>query len=265
MEKEKETRYKPLEKPELEAKEILPNCEDFEEPEKAEAIIRHLELTVGDTIREQGKEYIINPRWVLRGHSPVQYKDTIESLKKILTKEEIKAVSQAIGRRTKDYNKKLYDRITKRTDRFYWRGNIKKSLPQETKDLLEFLKSDNAVTGINNTLYHLLSKDKEDYLICYRCAWKGLPIPDQREWSEENDGEYRVLTDSEADQAFDDYFEDDYLWKQAVENGNTTSGFADWVEEVKNCDGRGATLNSYDGCEEEQEVNGTDYYIYRSN
>lgn len=266
MENKKEVRYEPLPQPEIEkAKEVKPNTEDFNEPEKAEALIRNLGLSIGDTITEDsdGEYYTINPRMVLRGNSPEYYAKTIENLKKILTKQEIKAISSAISRNTKDYNKKLYDRIKKRTDKFYWRYNIKKSIPQEIKEILEFFKSDNH-TGLDNTIYHLLSKGKEDFLICYRCAWKGLPIPDQREWNEENNGEYRVLTDSEADQAVEDYLDED-MWKQAVEANNTTKGYDDWVEDVKGCDGRGSSLNGYDGSEEEQEVNGVTYFIYRTN
>jgi hypothetical protein len=39
---------------------------------------------------------------------------------------------------------------------------IKKSISEEVKKVLEFFKNNNH-TGINNTIYHLLSKDKKDY------------------------------------------------------------------------------------------------------
>ena len=121
-------------------------------------------------------------------------------------------------------------------------------------------------TGLNNTIYHLLSKDIQDFIYCYRCAWKNKPIPNIQKWNERDDGEYRVLTDSEADYNAREYLEgDEYLWKQAVESGNTTSGFNEWVEYVINMDGRASILNSYDGSEEQEDINGTPYYIYRTN
>jgi hypothetical protein len=264
MTEQKTIRYEALPKPEIkELLEVKPNTEDFENPEKAEALIKNLKLQIGDTIQENGEDFIINPRMILNGTSPNEYKTTIENLKKILTKQEIKNMSRAINKNTKDYNKKLYDKITKRTDEFYYRHEIKKTIPKEIKEVLEFFRHNNH-TGVNNTIYHLLSKGKEDFLMCYKTAWKNQPIPDQREWREENDGEYVVLTDTEADDRFDDYIDEDY-WKEAVKSGNTTQGFDDWKEEVKRCDGRGNSLNSYDGREEVEEINGTEYFIYRTN
>ena len=131
---QKKIRYEAEPKPELDNITVIrPDTQEFSEPEKAEAIIRHLQLKTGDTIRENDGYYVINPRYELQGESPEHYKKTINNLKKILTKQEIQAISKAISKNTKDYNKKLYDRITKKTDKFYYRQNIKKSLPQEIK------------------------------------------------------------------------------------------------------------------------------------
>ncbi len=267
MEQEK-IRFEAEPKPEIEnVITIIPDTENFDEPEKAEAIIKNLGLSVGDTIKDDGEDFVINPRMVLEGDSPKHYKETIENLKKILTKQEIKAISNYIKRKKEDEKArdKIYYSIEKRTDKFYWRYNIKKSLPQETKDILEFFKNNNH-TGINNTIYHLLSKEKEDYVNCYKFAWNNKPIPNIQEWRETNDGEYMVLTESEADTRADEYLmDDDYLWKSAVESGNTTSGQQEWADWVINCDGRGSVLNHYDGCEESEEIKGVWYYIYRTN
>ena len=265
-EEEEEIRYKPEDKPELEGvKEIIPDTEDFVNPDKAEAIIKNLNLSSADTIQEDenGEEYIINPVYVLEGTSPEEYKTTVDNLKKLLTKEEIEILHKAIVKRTKSYNETVYNRITKKLDSYFWRGNIRKTVLEEIKEVLEFFES--GTHTLHNTVYHLLSKDNDDYLICYRSAWFDRPIPDQREWNCRNDGEYRVLTDSEADNSFDDYFEDDELWKQAVESGNTTLSRDDWVEQIKNIEGRGNTLSCYDGVEEYEKVNNVDYYIYRTN
>jgi hypothetical protein len=75
---------------------------------------------------------------------------------------------------------------------------------------------------------------------------------------------YLICDDAEATERVEAYLkDDDYMWKEAVANGNTTEGLDDWAESVIQCDGRGSILNSYDGTEEEEEVNGTVYYIYR--
>ncbi len=265
MEEKQEVIFEEPEKPEQEnIITIQPNREDFEDSDKAHALIKNLSLSVGDTLRENENYFIVNPKMVLRGNAPKHYEKDIKNLKKILTEKEIKAVSQAISKRTKDYDKKLYNRVKKRFDGFYWRGEIKKSLSEEIREALESLKSEQS-SGAYNTLYHLLSKEKKDFIYCYKCAWRDKPTPNIQEWAEENDGEYRVLTDSEADSAVDDYFDDDYLWKQAVEAGQTTDSFEGWKDHVINMDGRGSLLNGYDGCEEYEGINGTDYYIYRTN
>ena len=254
-------------KPTLEnVKIIRPNAEDFNNPEKAEALITNLNLKVGDTLIENDDSYIVNPRYVLNGMSPYDYKTSIEHLKKILTKQEIKNMSRAINKNTKDYNKKLYDKLDKRLGYYYHKREIKKSIPLgEIRTALEYFKQDR-FTGLFNTIYHLLSKGQEKYLLCYKTAWKNLPIPDLREWREENDGEYDVFTDEEAEQRFNDYFEDsDYLWIDAVKEKQTTLGFDEWVEWVKESDGRGNSLNHYDGREEVETINDTEYYIYRTN
>ena len=263
---EKEYIFETPEKPEIEEGfEVEPDTQSFNEPEKAEALMRNLDLKIGDTIRENEGYYTINPRMVLKGETPDDYKKAIDNFKKLLTKEEIKTIGQAISRKTKSYNKNLYDKIKKKFDAFYWRGNIKKSLSDEIKTTLEIFK-EQKFNGIYNTLYHLLSKGNEDYIECYRCAWKNQPIPNTQRWSEEIDGEYRVMTDSEADISANDYLtDDDELWKQAVQSGNTTSSLQDWADQVLNIDGRASLLNGYDGCEEYEDINDTTYYIYRNN
>ncbi len=267
MEEKEVLSFEEPEKPEMEnVIEILPNTEEFDEPEKARAIIQNLSLSVRDTIKQSGEEFIINPRMVLEGDSPKHYKDTIDNLKKILTKQERKVISSYIKRKREDKKVRdnIYYTIEKRINKFYWRGDIKKSLPEDTKKILEFFKGED--TSIYNTIFHLLEKEKKDYRTCYLCAWGNKPIPNIQEWSKENDGEYKVLIDSEADYQAREYLEDDdYNWKCAVESGNTTEGLEDWADSVLKYDGRGSILNHYDGSEEYEEVDGVDYYIYRTN
>lgn len=268
MEK-KAVRFEAEPKPEIEGIiEIIPDTSEFDEPEKAQAIIKNLSLSVGDTIKENEECFTINPRMVLRGTSPEEYKRNVEEFKKILTKKEIKEIDNYIKRKKEDekIRDKIYYGIEKRTDKFFWRGNIKKSVPVEIKEVLEYFKGRGVLVGIHNTLYHLLNKGEEDYLICYKCAWENKPIPNIQEWGQENDGEYMILTDSEADYRANEYLTDDeYLWKCAVESGNTTAGLEEWAEDVLNMDGRGSVLSGYDGSEDYEKIDETDYYIYRTN
>ena len=75
-----------------------------------------------------------------------------------------------------------------------------------------------------------------------------------------------VLTDSEADKRVDEYL-DNYLddcceipeWIRPYFNEE------DWKRDVLRFDGRGSQLASYDGNEDMEEIEGTDYYIYRVN
>lgn len=267
MMEEKEIRFEAPEKPELtDLKEVAPDCQEFSNPEKAEAVIKSLSLSVGDTIREDSEEqYTINPRMVLSGTTPGEYKNLVENVKEILTKKEIYSISRYIQAKKENQKRRdeIYYSIKKRVNKFYKEGEVREDIKdQNIKDaLIELQKSTH---GFSNTIYHLLNNN--DYLICYKNAWDNKPIPNQQEWREEEDGKYRVLTDSEADDSAMEYLTDDtYLWTQSVEAGNTTESLNDWAENVLSCDGRGSVLNGYDGCEEYEKINGTDYFIYRTN
>lgn len=79
--------------------------------------------------------------------------------------------------------------------------------------------------------------------------------------------EYLVLTDEEADEEedrqLDNYIEECVL----CEIPNNLRGYFDDEAFKKDAkmDGRGHILSTYDGCEYEEEVNDTYYYIYRMN
>jgi hypothetical protein len=151
----------------------------------------------------------------------------------------------------------------------YWRDNyyeaIKPRLPIDAE-----LK--NQFAYVENILYHLLdnpygdapyrSNSEKKYIQSVQAAWFGQEL-EYREPISENSGEYRVLTDDEADSAMEDYVDED-MWKQAVEADQTTDSFEDWRDDVINMDGRGS-LASYDGEEREIEIDGETYYIYRVN
>lgn len=261
----KELKFETPEKPILEdLKEILPNCSDFDEPERAEAIIKNLNLSIGDTIRENENCFVINPKMVLRGTTPKAYEKESKYFKDLCTPLMLEQMSSQIKKKKKFGDKqrdKFYNSFCKKLD-----NRLKVKSLKESEAVKYFTQEDsfkNCVAGLHNSVYHLLDIERD--LNEFKLAWFNKPIPNTQTWDEENEGEYRVLTDYEADLACDDYFDDDYLWKEAVESGNTTLGQEEWIKWVIDMDGRGQTLSGYDGVEEYEDVNNTTYYIYRTN
>ena len=85
-------------------------------------------------------------------------------------------------------------------------------------------------------------------------------------YGDEENEEFIVLTDEEADSRCTEYLIDNKdLWKDAVENNRTEQGLEDWATEIIRMDGRGSVLADYDGDENKEEVDGVTYYIYRTN
>lgn len=79
--------------------------------------------------------------------------------------------------------------------------------------------------------------------------------------------EWRVLTEDEADAAFDEHLDsvlDDCILPDLDEALQCYFDRDAWKRDAS-FDGRGHHLNSYDGTEYEESVNGETYYIYRTN
>lgn len=79
--------------------------------------------------------------------------------------------------------------------------------------------------------------------------------------------EYLVLTDSEADDEWDsalDNYIDECILPEIPDHLQNYFDEEKWKQDAK-YDGRGQSLATYDGCEYDEEVNGTTYYIYRTN
>lgn len=92
-------------------------------------------------------------------------------------------------------------------------------------------------------------------------------IEDKYGYYEAEGGEYRVMNDDDADMAWDESLEE-YI-DDCLEMPDWIRPFFDrdkWKEEAKH-DGRGHCLSGYDGNEDEdeEEVNGERYYIFRVN
>lgn len=76
---------------------------------------------------------------------------------------------------------------------------------------------------------------------------------------------YLVCEDDEADKKATEYLTDEpYLWRECVSAEKTELGLEEWAEWVIRTDGRGHVLNSYDGHEHIETVEGTEYFIYRN-
>jgi hypothetical protein len=116
-------------------------------------------------------------------------------------------------------------------------------------------------------------EDDDDKLCCIALAWsrgEGDKTYPQDCTHERDDtvsiggSEYRIMTDDDADTAFDDYLEQ-MLDEPGMIPGADGSYFdrAAWKKDAA-MDGRGGSLSSYDGNEHEFCVDGNDWYhLYR--
>lgn len=84
---------------------------------------------------------------------------------------------------------------------------------------------------------------------------------------EADGGEYQVLTNDEAEEAWEedlDNYIDECILHELPEPYRQYFDDEKWKRDAK-YDGRGHSLNRYDGSEEEIKFNGIYYYIYRQN
>lgn len=120
-----------------------------------------------------------------------------------------------------------------------------------------------------NTVYFLVTDQVDPGQVnlrkSLREAWVGDEVVDRRTWYDTNDGEYLVLTDDEADRAWDDELEcyiDDCL--EIPDGMKPYFDRAKWKRDAR-MDGRGSALSSYDGAEHWVDVENTTFFIYRTN
>ena len=79
--------------------------------------------------------------------------------------------------------------------------------------------------------------------------------------------EYYVLTDSEADDKWDEYLDsyiDDVIMSEMPKHLQNYFDDERWKEDAR-YDGRGHSLASYDGHENEETIGDETFYIYRHN
>ena len=255
---------------------------EYLDEDKAKAIINFLGLNgETDTLSEDDDEYTVNPRHIKHGSSPAEYEEEIKCFKALLTPKQRDMVNSYLKLtsileycecgKVKD---KLYKKICTSLDK------LKDSKDKTVKE--NYAYCEKHAGYVANILHHLLwlpdhsektswhtpETEAPSHVKNYWQAWFGQKVIDYREAYWESDGVYLVLTDSEADRRDDQYYDDgemEYMWRQAVESKNTLLGYDDWVDDIHGNSSRGESLATYDGVENYEEVDGEDYYIYRTN
>ena len=244
----------------------------MEYEDKVLALAKHLDVNPA-LISESYNYYSVNERVVKRGKSPEQIKETAEDFRTILDTGMQGLISATIqSDRTKEQVDEVYAEVKKSLEPLADKAaKAKKKAetigrtdvpPQSPEGIYLRLQQDNMY--VENVLYHLLKSDS-DYATQLQKAWIGAPVDDIREDTTISDGEYLVMTDSEADQWEQDWLEN-LFEEQTYDVPDDLKRFMDVDKFVREYSGnRGENISGYDGQEYEQEFEGETYYIYRTN
>lgn len=244
----------------------------MEYEDKVLALAKHLDVNPA-LISESYNYYSVNERVVKRGKSPEQIKETAEDFRTILDTGMQGLISATIqSDRTKEQVDEVYAEVKKSLEPLADKAaKAKKKAetigrtdvpPQSPEGIYLRLQQDNMY--VENVLYHLLKSDS-DYATQLQKAWIGAPVDDIREDTTISDGEYLVMTDSEADQWEQDWLERTFE-EQTYDVPDDLKRFMDVDKFVREYSGnRGENISGYDGQEYEQEFEGETYYIYRTN
>ena len=244
----------------------------MEYEDKVLALAKHLDVNPA-LISESYNYYSVNERVVKRGKSPEQIKETAEDFRTILDTGMQGLISATIqSDRTKEQVDEVYAEVKKSLEPLADKAaKAKKKAetigrtdvpPQSPEGIYLRLQADNMY--VENVLYHLLKSDS-DYATQLQKAWIGAPVDDIREDTTISDGEYLVMTDSEADQWEQDWLERTFE-EQTYDVPDDLKRFMDVDKFVREYSGnRWENISGYDGQEYEQEFEGETYYIYRHN
>lgn len=249
---------------------------EFED--KVLALAKFLEIEPSLIENNYSHYYTINERVVKEGKTPEDFKKLAADFRSLLTDELQESVTDAIVYPKVDKDavyKAVEEHLNKFGEKAAKYAEKKKNatglqavkFEKETlEDVYNRLREDNLY--VVNVAYHLILADEDynkDYSNSLRRAWLGQPIDDTRKDRTINDGEYLVMTDSEADE-----WEEEGLRSLFSDMTHGVEGIAkDYLDEdrfVEDHSGnRGENINGYDGTEDEVEYEGTTYYIYRHN
>lgn len=227
---------------------------DNQELQRMNKRVKALKNFLGNDVRVEllyDHTYAINPRKVKEGPSPEDIKQRVFLLKQAL---ELAFPGKKVYKwNSTHFNPKFYHEAEKR-------------MHEKCEGLLRV-----GIHDVLNTMYFLYAEAGygSTYHLDVRTVFDGGVITDKRPYVSRNSGEYMVLTDEEADQAWDNSLEsyiDECLTipKEVEPYFNREK----WKRDARR-DGRGHSLSSYDGAEHSTTVAGADYhetlYIYRMN
>lgn len=219
--------------------------------EKIEALAKFLDIDDLEQIEETSYCFVVNPHTRKQGLSPVEKLSRVNLVKQALDQAGITRVFNFLSA---DLVPELYKPISKA---FYKHCNeLTKVGIHDLVNTLYFLCGGSKGQELTSTNDKALSFD-------YSCLFDGNNITDDRDTIEVNNGEYLVLTDSEANEAWEasqESYIDDCVLPEIPEAYRAYFDKEAYLKDLS-IDGRGSNLASYDGEENES----GEYYIYRIN
>lgn len=243
----------------------------METKEKALALAQNLYVAPNKIVNDYGNYYTVNPRTVKQGHSPSRIERTVKDFKTLVGKDLKAEIDVCILNSDENTARQLYQKIELYLQPIAEKARKvdgRKPLRRSKLDIYNELKAENI--HVVNIPYYLLLDDgqyHEDYIENIRKAWFNRSVKDLRQDVQINDGEYLVVTDDEANKLWDESLENylnDCVYPELPDNMSSYFDDEKWKRDAR-MDGRAHALSSYDGNEEEETINGTTYYIYRTN
>ena len=234
--------------------------------------VAELEPTDYSPCYGEGMGFQVSPRRIKRGTSPEEARRLVDQLRKSLRK--------ACSNRFKhepDTDKWTVDFLANearghKAERsghggdYATYGNIQLCLRAVCPEDLE-----KGIHEVLNTLYFLSPEtDNSDHAAAHKAslreAFDGQEVQDRRESAWTNSGEYAVLTDDEADTAWDaaleSYIDDCMEIPEGMENYFDREA---WKRDAR-MDGRAHAIGTYDGTEQAAEgPNGQSFVVFRTN
>lgn len=244
--------------------------------DKVMALAKHLKVDPALIEGGYSHYYTVNGRTVKEGKTPEDYNKLASDFRFLLNEEMQELITDAIVNphppekldevysTVSAYLEPIGEKAKRRAEQM---ARLSYKPAKETiEDVYNRLQADNLY--VVNPLYYLVKadgRDNTDHVVSLRRAWLGQPVSDTRRDRQVDDGEYLVMTDSEADD-----WEEEGLRSLFQDMTSGVEGFVkNYLDEERfveeNSGNRGENINGYDGTEEEVEFEGTTYYIYRNN